>query len=202
MNISERYIKKADAMHLALADTPSVTLTLAQRRRSRQRLELDHTGEPLGMALERGHTLRDGDVLVTRDNTYVRIIAAHEDVVRVTAASPWQLARAAYHLGNRHVLLEINQGYLQFEYVPVLVDMLEQVGNVTTVQVDAPFEPDVGAYGGGHRHGHDESFEEDYALAQQAYHAHEPSSRSLHHHGDSDDQGNDASGQAHIRDAP
>jgi urease accessory protein len=51
--------------------------------------------------------------------------------------------------------------------------MLHQVGGVTTERYRAVFEPDIGAYGGGHRHGHDESFQEDYALAQHAYHAHD-----------------------------
>ncbi|SRR5699024_1599089 len=180
MLIANQFLQQHDTGHSTDTDLPSVTLTLAQRRRSRQRLTLDQTHEPVGMAIDRGQTLRNGDLLVATANDqanpiHIRVIAADEDVARVSADSPWQLARAAYHLGNRHVLLEINQGYLQFEYDPVLVDMLDQIGDLTTERVQAPFEPDVGAYGGGHRHGHDETFDEDYALAQQAYHAHEPS---------------------------
>lgn len=133
-----------------------MTLTLAERRRSRQRLDLDEGRGELGMAIERGQTLRDGDVLVAEDGTYVVVRAALEDVARVTAATPWQLARAAYHLGNRHVLLEIAERHLQFEYDAVLIDMLAQLGGVTATRLRAVFEPDVGAYGGGHRHGHDE----------------------------------------------
>src|SRR5690606_25402053 len=151
-----------------------VTLSLAQRRRSRQRLTLDGGDVQIGMAIDRGQTLRDGDILVTQDGQHIVVKAAHESVARVTAVSPWQLARAAYHLGNRHILLEVAEGYLQFEYDAVLVDMLHQLGELTVEQVQAAFEPDVGAYGGGHRHGHDETFEADYALAQQAYQTHEP----------------------------
>lgn len=172
MQIAHTFIRNNDAADLHLDGCPTVTLSLAQRRRSRQRLQLDN-GTDMGMAIERGQTLRHHDVLVTDQNQYIRVLAALEQVVRVRAASPWQLARAAYHLGNRHILLEIGDGFLQFEYDPVLIDMLEQIGELTIETVAAIFEPDVGAYGGGHRHGHDESFDEDYALAQAAFHHHE-----------------------------
>lgn len=182
MLIANSFIRNSDAAELQLSAIPSVTLTLEQRRRSRQLLTLDQSQEQVGMAIDRGQTLRNGDALVTQDKQYIRILAAQEHVVRVTANSPWQLARAAYHLGNRHILLEIAEGYLQFEYDSVLVDMLEQIGELSTKSVQAIFEPDVGAYGGGHRHGHDESFEADYALAQEAYHTHEPSHSHGHAH--------------------
>lgn len=184
MLIANTFIKGSDAAQLQLSNLPSVTLTLEQRRRSRQLLTLDNCQDQVGMAIDRGQTLRDGDLLETQDGQYIQVKAALETVARVQAVSPWQLARAAYHLGNRHVLLEIAEGYLQFEYDAVLVDMLEQIGDLTVKQVQAIFEPDVGAYGGGHRHGHDDSFDEDYALAQQAYHTHEPHHHHHHHHSD------------------
>ncbi|AOB28433.1 urease accessory protein UreE [Bordetella bronchiseptica] len=183
MKIAHTFIKRDAAGGLDLGQAPGVTLTLAERRRSRQRLDLDEGRGELGMAIERGQTLRDGDVLVADDGTYVVVRAALEDVARVTAATPWQLARAAYHLGNRHVLLEIAEQHLQFEYDAVLVDMLAQLGGVTAARLRAVFEPDVGAYGGGHRHGHDDSFDDDYALAQAAYHAHEAHSHAHSHAG-------------------
>ena len=184
MLIAHSFIRHSDTLGLALTNSPSVTLTLEQRRRSRQLLTLDNSDEQVGMSIERGQTLRHGDVLVTQDNRYVRIQAALEKVVRVHTQSPWQLARAAYHLGNRHVLLEIGEGFLQFEHDAVLIDMLEQIGDIHTEIVQAIFEPDVGAYGGGHRHGHDESFEDDYALAQSVYQSHEPDHTHHHHHHD------------------
>lgn len=179
MRIANTFIPRLEATELLSAATPSVTLTLEQRRRSRQLLTLDNSEEQVGMAIERGQTLRHGDVLVTNDHGHILVQAAKEHVVHVTANSPWQLARAAYHLGNRHILLEIGEGFLQFEYDAVLIDMLNQIGNLSVEPTQAIFEPDVGAYGGGHKHGHDESFDSDYALAQEAYHTHEPAG---HHH--------------------
>lgn len=178
MLIANSFISHHDARALDVTVYASVTLTLEQRRRSRQLLTLDNSEEQVGMAIDRGLTLRDGDLLVTEDNQHIKVYAAKEQVVRVTASSAWQLARAAYHLGNRHVLLEIGEGFLQFEHDPILIDMLHQIGGLTTETVHAIFEPDVGAYGGGHKHGHDESFESDYALAQVAYQSHEPHTHS------------------------
>lgn len=172
MQIADQLIAREQVSATARSQMPSVALTLAQRRRSRQKLTLDD-GQALGVAIERGQLMRDGDVLQTPEGRQILVRAARERVLRVTADSPWQLARAAYHLGNRHVLLEIGEGFLQLEFDAVLVDMLQQLGSVHVEPLDAAFEPDVGAYGGGHHHGHDETFEEDYALAQAAYHAHE-----------------------------
>jgi urease accessory protein len=173
MHIATQVIRRAEAIDAHLHNAATLTLTFAQRRRGRQRLRLDHGETEIGLSLDKGPPLRDGDVLVTDDASHVVIKAALEDVARVTAPVSWHLARAAYHLGNRHVPLEIAENFLQFEYDPVLVDMLHQVGGVITERYRAVFEPDIGAYGGGHRHGHDESFQEDYALAQHAYHAHD-----------------------------
>ena len=173
MQIASKIIRRADAVGAHLQNPATITLTFSERRRSRQLLRLDNGEGEIGLSIDRGLPLRDGDMLETQDAIYIRIKAASEDVARVTAPSPWQLARAAYHLGNRHVLLEVAEGFLQFEYDAVLVDMLNQLGGVLVERCHSIFEPDIGAYGGGHRHGHDGSFEEDYALAQQAYHAHE-----------------------------
>lgn len=181
MRMAQRFIRAAETG--PAQGLPSVTLTLAQRRRSRQRLTLS-SGEDMGLAIARGVVLHDGDQLIADDGGAIVVRAAREQVTRVTADSPTQLMRAAYHLGNRHVLLEVGEGYLQLEHDPVLVDMLQQLGGVRTEQVQAPFEPETGAYGGGHHHGHDASFAEDYALAQTAYHAHDdPTHGPVHDHG-------------------
>lgn len=179
MRIANKFLRAGQVAKALTRGVPTVTLDLALRRRSRQKLVLD-TGEEVGMAIPRGAVLRHGDLLVAEDGRFILVQAAPENVLRVTAATPTALARAAYHLGNRHVLLEIGEGYLQLEYDPVLVDMLAQLGGVRSERIQAPFEPDVGAYGGGHKHGHDETFEEDYALAQAAFQAHEPQA---HDHG-------------------
>lgn len=172
MRIASKVIRAGQIARRLVRDAPTVTLKLDERRRSRQQLILDN-GEPVGLAIDRGMVLRDGDVIVTQDGGLIAVKAAQEDVLRVTAMSPWQLLRAAYHLGNRHVLLEMGEGYLQLEYDPVLADMLHHLSGIHTERRRAPFEPDVGAYGGGHRHGHDTTFEADHALAQAAFRAHD-----------------------------
>jgi urease accessory protein len=166
------------------SELTTVALTLAQRRRSRQRLTLAN-GEELALALkERDTVLHAGDELVADDGARFRVQAAPENVLRVTAETHTQLTRAAYHLGNRHVLLEVGTDYLQLEFDAVLVDMLRQLGGVRVERVNAPFEPETGAYGGGHHHGHDATFAEDYALAQAAYHAHDAGHAPTHADGD------------------
>lgn len=172
---------------------PVAQMTFDQRRRSRQQLTLD-TGETIHLLIERGQVLQPGDVLVADDGGLVIVRAQHEQLVRVTADTPIDLTRAAYHLGNRHVTLEVGDGYLQLEYDPVLVQMLNRLG-VHTSTVEQPFHPETGAYGGGHKHGHDETFDEDYQLAQAAYHAHEAvpghSHQHSHMHGRHQPAGND-----------
>lgn len=178
MRIASHYIPREQVAQQSLQAQQTVALTLTQRQHSRQRLTLTD-GEAVGLAIERGTVLREGDLLDTADGRYIRVIAAHEDLLRVTADSPRNLTRAAYHLGNRHVQLQVGDGFLQLGYDAVLADMLAQVGGVASQRIQAPFEPETGAYGGGHHHGHDETFAEDYALAQAAYQAHDHG----HHHG-------------------
>jgi urease accessory protein len=129
--------------------------------------------------------LRDGDVLVAQDGALVRIIAAAEEVLYVRAPDRLTLTRAAYHLGNRHTPVEIGDDFLKLEYDPVLADMLKRLG-ASVDQVSMPFQPETGAYGGGHKHGHDETFAEDYAIAQQVYGEHHGHDHS-HDHGHSHD---------------
>lgn len=152
--------------------TPAEPLALAfdARKRSRQRLELGD-GRVLAIALTPGTVLRPGDRLDAHDGTRFVIHAADESVLHITANTLRALTRAAYHLGNRHVPVEVGDGYLAIEPDPVLDAMLQQLG-VATEPRRAPFEPETGAYGGGHKHGHDATFDDDYALAQSAFRAH------------------------------
>lgn len=150
---------------------PTLTLPFQRRRRSRQKVTLDN-GETMGIALDKGSVLCHGDILGTAEGRYVRIRAAQEHVLHVSAESAQALARAAYHLGNRHVALQINPDSLLLEFDAVLEAMLQGLAGIAVTQINAPFEPETGAYGGGHKHGHDETFDEDYALAQSAYAAH------------------------------
>ena len=122
----------------------------------------DSSGREIGVVLPRGTNLRGGDVLVAEDGTLLRVIAAAQPVLQVRHCaehgSPFDLLRAAYHLGNRHVPLELQAELLQFEPDPVLADMLRRQHLIVTEAL-AAFEPEGGAYGEGaghgHHHGHD-----------------------------------------------
>lgn len=145
-----RLTRKLDAPVHA---STTLTLPLDQRARSRLHVLLDD-GREAGIFLERGEGLRDGDCLADDSGLIVRVRAAPEPVSTVTADDPLLLSRACYHLGNRHVALQIEHNRLCYLHDHVLDDMVRQLGLAVTVE-DAPFEPEPGAYGGpaqGHRH--------------------------------------------------
>jgi urease accessory protein len=179
---------------------PTLTLDFDSRRKSRLAATLDN-GEEVALVLPRGTVLRDGDVLVAQDGALVRVVAAAEAVLMVTARDGLTLTRAAYHLGNRHTPVEVGADYLKLEYDPVLADMLKRIGAMVE-QVTLPFQPESGAYGGGHKHGHDETFAEDYALAQQVYgehhgHDHGGGHDHAHDHGHGHDHGHEGHSHSH-----
>lgn len=134
-------------------------LPFDRRQKSRIRVQLG-SGDEAALFLPRGTILRGGDLLKAEDGRIVRVIAADEPVMRVTAQTLIQLLQAAYHLGNRHVPLQIGQGWLRLERDHVLKQMLLGLDGVSVVDEAAPFEPEAGAYGGGHRHHH----EDDHAV--------------------------------------
>ncbi|MEM5328158.1 urease accessory protein UreE [Paraburkholderia sp. JHI2823] len=176
---------------------PTLTLPYDARCKSRFAATLD-TGEEVGVVLPRGTVLRDGDLLVADDGGLVRVIAAAESVLRVRASDRLTLTRAAYHLGNRHTPVEVGAEELKLEADPVLEDMLKRLG-AQVERVQLPFQPESGAYGGGHRHGHDETFADDYALAQRVYdehHGHAHSHDHAHDHDCGHDHGH-CDGHAH-----
>ncbi len=134
------------------------TLELDWDTRSKSRFSAtDSSGREIGVVLPRGTNLRGGDVLVAEDGTLLRVIAAAQPVLQVRHCSehgsPFDLLRAAYHLGNRHVPLELQSEVLQFEPDPVLADMLRRQHLIVT-EAQAAFEPEGGAYGEGAGHGH------------------------------------------------
>jgi len=124
----------------------------------------DSAGRHLGVFLPRGQVLRGGDVLVAEDGSLVRVIGAPQAVLRVTACpahgTPLDLPRAAYHLGNRHVALEVQADHLQIEPDPVLAEMLRAMHLIVT-EVNAPFEPESGAYSA-QTHDHDHDHDHDH----------------------------------------
>lgn len=147
--INERLTEPADA------DT-TLTLPFDLRQKSRLRVTLDD-GREAGLVLSRGHILRGGDCLRGEDATVVCIAAADEAVTTVTHNNPAELARAAYHLGNRHVSLQVGDNWLRYLADHVLDDMVVSLG-IHIEHEQAPFEPESGAYHGhGHSHSHEHS---------------------------------------------
>jgi urease accessory protein len=147
----------------------------------------DSAGRQLGVFLPRGTTVRGGDVLVAEDGSLVRIIAAPQTVLRITHCTahgtPYDLIRAAYHLGNRHVQIELKPDHLKIEPDHVLGDMLRAMHLIVNT-VSEPFEPEAGAYAqGGHGHGH--------AHSHADAHAHEQTPAPAHGHDHSHSHDND-----------
>jgi len=131
----------------------NLTLTFDQRQRCRVRAALDD-GREAGVLLERGAVLHDGDCLEGEGGEVVRVRAAIETTSVVRTADALLFARACYHLGNRHVPLQIQPGELRYLHDHVLDDMLRGMGLEVAVE-QAPFEPEPGAYAkAGHGHHH------------------------------------------------
>ena len=124
----------------------------------------DSAGRQIGVFLPRGTAVRGGDVLVAEDGSLIKVIAAPQAVLKITHCSdhgsPYDLIRAAYHLGNRHVPIELKPDHLKIEPDHVLADMLRAMHLIVNA-VDEPFEPESGAYASsghahaGHGHGHE-----------------------------------------------
>jgi urease accessory protein len=144
----------------------AATIELDWDVRQKSRFEAtDSSGRQLGVFLPRGTLVRGGDVLVAEDGSMVRVIAAPQPVLVITHCphhgTPFDLVRAAYHLGNRHVPIELKPDHLKIEPDHVLADMLRAM-HLIVKEADAAFEPEGGAYGAqaahahhGHGHGHD-----------------------------------------------
>jgi urease accessory protein len=144
----------------AAGDAPAterLTLSFELRCKTRLRTRLD-SGEEAGLFLERGLILRAGDKLVGNDGRVVEVCAAPEAVMEARSADPVLLAKAAYHLGNRHVPVQVGDGLLRFGRDHVLGEMVRGLG-LAVIEIEAPFEPESGAYGGhgGHAHPHGHS---------------------------------------------
>ena len=143
-----------------LKRAPTVELDWDVRQKSRF-AATDSTGRALGIFLPRGTVVRGGDVLVAEDGSLVRVLAAPQPVlvVRFCAqhGSPFDLTRAAYHLGNRHVAIELQRDHLKIEPDHVLAAMLRSM-HLIVREAEEAFEPEGGAYGahasGHHGHAH------------------------------------------------
>jgi urease accessory protein len=143
----------------------SVELDWDLRQKSRFEAT-DSTGRQIGIFLPRGTVLRGGDALVAEDGSLIKVIAAPQTVLRITSCSShgsgFDLIRAAYHLGNRHVPIELKPDHLKIEPDHVLADLLRAM-HLTVVEVNEAFEPESGAYAsGGHTHGHTDGHGHDH----------------------------------------
>ena len=126
-------------------DTLSLPFDL--RTKARQRVRLGSGNEAAVRLGERGRPLRGGERLSGPSGLIVRVVAAPEAVSTVESADPQQLARAAYHLGNRHVALQVGAGFVRYQQDHVLDDMVRSLGLSVRHEEDG-FEPEAGAYGG------------------------------------------------------
>jgi urease accessory protein len=142
----------------------STSLTLDWDVRQKSRFDAESSdGRQVGVFLPRGTVVRGGDVLLTQDGSLLRVIAAAQPVLKITACTDhhhghahdpaFDLMRAAYHLGNRHVPIELKPDHLKIEPDHVLADMLRAM-HLNVAEVSEAFEPEGGAYGAGHGHGH------------------------------------------------
>lgn len=141
-------------------NAPSIALSFDTRQKCRFRATLA-TGEDIGVDLPRTGVLRSGHYIATADGQVLQVLAAPQALMQAIAVQPFDLLKAAYHLGNRHVPLMLTPDALYFEPDHVLADMLRGLGLQVT-DVSHPFEPESGAY---------------------AQHQHETRLRPLHAHG-------------------
>jgi urease accessory protein len=129
-----------------------LVLDFERRCRSRLRARLE-SGEEAGLFLPPGTVLRGGDLLQGSDGRVVEVVAAVEALTEVRANSPAALARLAYHLGNRHATVQIGEGWLRLPADAVLARLAAGLGGEVR-EIQAPFEPESGAYGHHAERGH------------------------------------------------
>jgi len=192
IQVSKLLAQGAGLAPVLLKRAAAVTLDWDTRQKSRFQVT-DSQGRELGVFLPRGTTVRGGDVLVAEDGSLVRVVAAPQALLRITACtahgSPFDLIRAAYHLGNRHVQIELKPDHLKIEPDHVLADMLRAMHLIVN-EVEEGFEPEAGAYaaGGhahghahahddGHSHGHGHAHEKGHGHSQDHSHVHKPAAR-------------------------
>jgi urease accessory protein len=125
-------------------------LPFDRRQKSRQRATLE-SGEEVAIVLARGEVMRGGDLVVAADGQVIEVVAERESVMHVECDCAPALARVAYHLGNRHVPVQVGDQWLRFAADSVLEKMVAGLGANVSV-IDAPFEPEAGAYAPHHRH--------------------------------------------------
>ncbi|MGC4394472.1 urease accessory protein UreE [Hydrogenophaga sp. T2] len=178
LQASKRIARGQGLARVLVQRAPTVELDWDIRQKSRFDARLSD-GRALAVFLPRGSVVRGGDVLVSSEGELVRVVAAPQAVLRISACpdhpaseQAFDLMRAAYHLGNRHVPIELQPDHLKIEPDHVLADMLRAM-HLTVEAVSEPFEPEGGAYGGhGHSHGHGHGHAHDHDHDHDHGHSH------------------------------
>ncbi len=172
------------------------------RQKTRLRATLT-SGEEVALVLPRGEILRGGDLVVASDGRVIEVAASPEQVLHVTCATTEDLTRAAYHLGNRHVAVEVGEGFLRIIADHVLEGMLRGLG-ATITAMQAPFEPEPGAYAGAGVHQHADGSGQSAHIHEFGkpvdipVHVHGPHCNHDHHdHGRDHDHAHEAQGHVH-----
>ena len=143
-------IKVTELLDQPATAQATLSLPFELRQKSRLKATLD-SGEEVGLMLPRGHVLRGGDCLKAENGMIIQLKAAQESVTTATAPDSLTMQRACYHLGNRHVPLQVSEGWIRYLKDHVLDDMVVSLGLSITHEY-APFEPEVGAYHHSHQH--------------------------------------------------
>jgi urease accessory protein len=183
--IRANFISTKGAWHA----TPADTIVLDYDGRHRRRITMTGVrGTEFLLDLPDAVALRNGDALILEDGRLIEIVAAPEELAEVRCADPRQLARTAYHLGNRHVHVEVLANRLRIRRDHVLEDMVRGLG-AKVAHIEAPFEPDSGAYEaaeahdhGKHDHGHDHKHDHDHGHDHGRSHDHDE--KHAHKHDD------------------
>jgi len=143
-----KLVQHVEASKHKRSEEDTLMLTYDLRRKTRQRVNLQ-SGREAALLLPRGVTLHNGDWLISETGQFIRVAAADEPLSVATHGDGLLLMRIAYHLGNRHVSVQIDPGRLTYRHDPVLDDMVERLG-VKPMLTNGPFDPENGAY-----HNHD-----------------------------------------------
>lgn len=170
----EEKLEQVDGTENQQAET-TLTLGKDQREKSRLKVTLDD-GREGGLFFEKGMTFQHGDLIISTDSKIiVEVKAAPENVSIVRCDDPHKLAKACYHLGNRHIALQIDATELRYQHDHVLDEMVRGLG-LEVITEQAPFEPEPGAYQGGGHHHH--SHDDDHSHSHDHNHTHSHD----HHH--------------------
>jgi urease accessory protein len=181
--------------------TPADTLTLERDDRHRRRLVMRCVGKTVFLLdLKEAAVMKDGDALELEDGRLILVQAVPERLLEITASSPGELVRVAWHLGNRHLPTQLLGDRLRIRYDHVIEDMLKGLG-ATVATILAPFDPEGGAYGHGevhgHDHGHDHHHDHDHEHGpEHHHHEHGESCGCGHSHGH-DEHGHEHHGHEH-----